>query len=70
MSAVNIRKLFRESHREMRLGPLRPGHSVEDEVRPLALTLRARNFITVKDLVARTLHEESIPLGVHAPSLS
>jgi hypothetical protein len=70
MPAVNIRKLFRESHREFRLRPLRFGETVDEEVRPLSLTAPLQKLITIKDLISQAPHEQSIIAPRHAPSLS
>jgi hypothetical protein len=53
-------KLFRESHREIRLRPFRPGLNEAEEVRPLSLTVALEKIINVKDSVAQHLHEERI----------
>jgi hypothetical protein len=70
MHAMNARKLFREFHRDPRLRPLRFGETVDEEVRPLSLTAPLQKFITIKDLISRTPHEQSIVDPRHAPSLS
>jgi hypothetical protein len=70
MPAVNVRKLFRELHRDLRLRPLRLGVSVDEEVRPLSLTAPLQKLITIKDFISQTPHEESIAASDHAPSLS
>jgi hypothetical protein len=70
MADVRVRKLFRESHRENRLRPLRLGESFDESVRPLSLTLTLQKLISIKDFTARIPHEKSIALPHHAPSLS
>jgi hypothetical protein len=70
MAAVNVRKLFRESHRDLRLRPLRFGETLDEEVRPLSLTAPLQKLITIKDLISQKPHEERIALAHHAPSLS
>jgi hypothetical protein len=70
MAALNVRKLFRESHRELRLRPLRFGETVDEQVRPLSLTAPLQKLITIKDLISKTPHEERISLAQHAPALS
>jgi hypothetical protein len=70
MAALNFRKLFRESHRDLRLRPMRFGETVDEAVRPLALTAPLQKLITIKDLISRIPHEESIAASDHAPSLS
>jgi hypothetical protein len=70
MPAVNVRKLFRESHRDLRLRPLRLGQTMDEEVRPLSLTAPLQKLITIKDLISQTPHEERILSSQHAPSLS
>jgi hypothetical protein len=70
MAAISVRKLFREFHRDARLRPLRFGETVDEEVRPLALTAPLQKLITIKDLISQTPHEESIAASDHAPSLS
>ena len=70
MPAVNVRKLFRESHRDLRLRPLRLGETVDEEVRPLSLTAPLQKIITIKDLISQTPHEEPIVGPRHAPSFS
>ena len=67
---MNFRKLFRETHRDLRLRPLRLGESVDERVRPLALTAPLQKIITIKDLISQTPHEQSFVASDHAPSLS
>ena len=45
----SYRKLFRESHRELRLKPWQPGHDGTFEVRPLSLTPHPSKIIRIKD---------------------
>jgi hypothetical protein len=70
MAAVNVRKLFRESHRDLRLRPLRLGDGVGESVRPLSLTAPLQKLITIKDLISQGSHEEKFAASHHAPSLS
>jgi hypothetical protein len=70
MPAVNVRKLFRESHRDLRLRPMRFGQSVAEEVRPLSLTAPLQKLITIKDLISHIPHEQRFASSDHAPSLS
>jgi hypothetical protein len=70
MAAVSFRKLFRELHRDLRLRPLRLGETVDEDVRPLALTAPLQKLITIKDLISQVPHEQSIAPSDHAPSLS
>ncbi len=70
MPAATLKKLFRQSHRESRLRFLRPGLMSEEEVRPLSLTAPMRSFITVRDFISQTPHEQSFAFAHHAPSVS
>lgn len=45
----SYRKLFRESHRELRLKQWQPGHDTSFEVRPLSLTPADSKIIRIKD---------------------
>lgn len=45
----SYRKLFRESHRDLRLKQWQPGHDTTVEVRPLSLTPNAVKIIRIKD---------------------
>jgi hypothetical protein len=58
--SASIKKLFRESHRNVRLRPMRPGHCDAEEVRPLSLTPALEKIINIKDTVVPTLHEDRI----------
>lgn len=53
-------KLFRESHREIRLRPLTWGHSHEVEVRRLSLTPPAEKIMHVKDTAPDATHEPAL----------
>ena len=46
---ASYRKLFRESHRDLRLRQWQPGHDTSCEVRPLSLTPTASKIIRIKD---------------------
>jgi hypothetical protein len=70
MAAVSFRKLFRELHRDLRLRPLRFGQSVDEDVRPLALTAPLQKLITIKEIISKVPHEQSIASPDHASSLS
>jgi hypothetical protein len=45
----SYRKLFRESHRDLRLKQWQPGHDTTFEVRPLSLTPATSKIIRIKD---------------------
>lgn len=45
----SYRKLFRESHRELRLKQWQPGHDTTFEVRPLSLTPAPVKIMRIKD---------------------
>ena len=45
----SFRKLFRESHRDLRLKQWQPGHDTTVEVRPMSLTPSAPKLIRIKD---------------------
>lgn len=45
----SYRKLFRESHRELRLKQWQPGHDSTYEVRHLSLTPLSSKIIRIKD---------------------
>src|SRR5688572_9878153 len=45
----SYRKLFRESHRELRLKQWQPGHDTTFEVRPLSLTPAPVKLMRIKD---------------------
>lgn len=47
--AGSYRKLFRESHRELRLKQFQPGHDTSFEVRPLSLTPATSRIMRIKD---------------------
>jgi hypothetical protein len=69
MAAGRIR-IFRGTHREVRLRPVLAGREAQQEVRPLSLTLSLQKFINIKDAKSRVSHEEPIIIPGHAPSLS
>ena len=45
----SYRKLFRESHRDLRLRPWQPGSDTRFEVRPLSLTPASSKIMRIKD---------------------
>jgi hypothetical protein len=45
----SYRKLFRESHRDLRLKQWQPGHDTTFEVRPLSLTPTPVKIMRIKD---------------------
>jgi hypothetical protein len=45
----SFRKLYRESHRDLRLKVWQPGHDTTVEVRPMSLTPSSPKVIRIKD---------------------
>jgi hypothetical protein len=68
MSAASVR-MFRETHREVRLRPLLSGREPQQDVRPLSLTQPAQKIINIKDAISQVAHEQSTAIPRHTPPL-
>ena len=66
---VGYFRMFRETHREVRLRPVLAGREGQD-VRALSLTRSLQKFISIKDAKPRISHEQPTFIPGHASSLS